>query len=297
MEYSQEAFSKAIKNIRLGKSYTQEYVSNNELSRTTYSKIENNRLSPSNMVFFTILKNLEISASEFIYIANDYKYPPKYEIIELFSRTSHSNDGNLLKIIELCKIYNNSSITDKIIKDIELTCSALLFLNRNRIKQARKIVMIVWERLSKQETWYFTEIRIINSIFYLLPLDTAEFTVKQAENRLELYNDFIEVNRLKIALHMNLINLKLLNDQISTTLLSDNIRVINLCKKYKKYDLFAISLIRNGLFKFLLNIENYKDDVMTGIHLLEIFEEYELLESIKKELLDKGINISSSDEK
>lgn len=282
METIYRKLGPALKTIRLGKGYTQKYVVKDLMSRSALAKIEKSTLNPTFTKFSIILKQLEMDSSEFEYVANNYQNTSKNEILTLFSRLSFSTEKDKLTFLQArCQRFNNPLFSkDIVVTDIGNICQAILFLKNNELSKAKKVALPIWERLSKQDTWYLLELRMLNNILYLLSPETAVCIVKLALNRLEDYNEYITIDRLKASFVLNLIQIKFLCKHFDEELKSYCRLSIDLCQKLKLYDLLAVSYIRYGI---VFNDDRY---LSKGFRILESIEQIELKKALEKETME-----------
>ena len=103
-------------------------------------------------------------------------------------------------------------------QELLLIYEALLLVLKNDYSAASNKVLKIWSRLEKYDNWYLNDIRLINSILYLFPIDTAESIVDLALNRLKNYEDFRNLNQLSTNLQINYILLLIDNKKINTAL-------------------------------------------------------------------------------
>ncbi|MGE7690958.1 hypothetical protein ACQKMI_17295 [Lysinibacillus sp. NPDC097214] len=84
----------------------------------------------------------------------------------------------------------------------------------------------IWERISKYDQWYLSDMCLINTILFLFPVDIAiEFT-QNVLKRLNKYNSFRDIELLKSAFNINLSLLVITNEDYSTALsiINDSLR-------------------------------------------------------------------------
>ena len=89
------------KKIRKSKGLSQNEVCGTSISRTTLSKFENNKLSPSYDTMVYLLLQIDMSEEEFQFVCNDFSYDLRDEIISLFFRqTSNLETAQLFRLLE-----------------------------------------------------------------------------------------------------------------------------------------------------------------------------------------------------
>lgn len=73
-----------FKFLRNSRQISQKDIIKNNLSRTTISKFENNKIMLSMSNFDYLLNSIDVSFEEFNFIKNDYSYTGKEQIIYLY---------------------------------------------------------------------------------------------------------------------------------------------------------------------------------------------------------------------
>ncbi|MFT8310851.1 MAG: helix-turn-helix transcriptional regulator, partial [Sporolactobacillus sp.] len=156
-----------LKRIRQSKRYTQKYVAGDEMSRATYAKIEACDMQPTVGKFMHILKQLDISYEELLFLQNRYHLSGKDEIIHDFLNLSTNvEQSSVLLLINKCANYLNKH-PDSVVQDIQSVCKASMLLHSERtFEHAYPYAKKIWERLSRLDNWYSTELKLINCIFF-----------------------------------------------------------------------------------------------------------------------------------
>ncbi|QQP70790.1 Rgg/GadR/MutR family transcriptional regulator [Carnobacterium sp. CS13] len=278
-------FGYDLKKIRENKGYTQEIVAQNAMSRSTYTRFETEAITTTVTKYLKILNNLDMTHKEFSYIRNGYHLDEKEAILYHFNSVATNSDNTLLqqlkKRAEVYLLENN----DHVIKDIVEICQALLTLSQTHdLKLAYTHAEKVWERLSKLDKWYLTELRLLNNILFLFPPETSLFISKRALIDLDHYRHFEEATKLKMAFSMNLVYL-LMEDGDFTQSLFYADPLIEESKKETKYIMLAVLYVRKGII--LEKLESEKDAqffIQKGFTILEAIEEWNIKKELEQEL-------------
>ncbi|MBC1444914.1 hypothetical protein HCA39_13520 [Listeria seeligeri] len=158
----------------------------------------------------------------------------------------------------------------------------VLLREKNDFNASKTLVLPVWERLQKLENWFLDEIYLINNIFFLFDLNTGITMIKSALKSIERYSSYQNIYTLKIALNLNLVYLKLFNNEAHLALaLVDE--TIHHCELVKRYDLMAITYIRKGLLNFSLN-KNDNESITYGLSILRILKLDDIHIEMEKEI-------------
>ncbi|MFD1928810.1 helix-turn-helix domain-containing protein [Sporosarcina siberiensis] len=273
---------KHLKRIRKNKGYTQKYSAENILSQSSYSKFEDEKSDIKAETFINILNKFHISPSEFLFIADEYKVSEEQQILMDFFNLPYNDLHRLHSIKNKIMAYENSE-KNIMLSDVLTICNALIKLAQTSdIDRAREIVEPVWDRLSTYNNWYLTDIKLINVLLYLFPVDTAIEVTKSLLNRLNQYKGYQYSVQLQSTL---LINLTLLlikdkNYQEALSVLEDTIKTH---QKQMPYQSLALCFSRKSLCLHHLGHDSANNYLQKAKQLLEIYEENDMWILIEKE--------------
>ena len=274
-------FGKVYKEIRESKGLTQEEVCGNVLSRTSLSKFESGKATPKyeNMEF--LLRQINMSFEEFEYICHLYKPSQRTEIMQTYLNTSSIfGTSSLVNLFETCKDYLKIH-HDLPIEEIRDMLEVVIYIRQHGTGQlsiqVEQTVKKLWEKIEKQDTWYESDLKILNTILFSFPIDHLHLITGKILQRLEVYKNYQHLYDLRMAILLNLSTIYLYHQdknmcqQICYTLLED-------AKNKKSYDRLAICYVRIGICR---------DDarlIQKGFSLLELTEETSMLSHLKKEV-------------
>lgn len=283
----------SIKFIREGKNYTQSYIAGGLLSRTTLSKIENGKINPSFRKTQEIIDRLDISLMEFEYILNNFTRTGKQKIVQAYCELKYSWEQDKIKeLAQTCSDYLKENGADNSVERIELICMGIIDIQNKEMLAATQKLEDIWHQLVNQETWFLLDIRMINHIFFLIPVDIADYITKKACKELQKYQKFdLNYCRLHVAFLLNLIELNTLNGLFSKDILKLSEECIDICQENKIYDLLALAFIRKGVILNKLNAQDWQHFILKGLSILEACEENSILDQIATDL--KNLNIQT----
>ncbi|MEQ7293673.1 Rgg/GadR/MutR family transcriptional regulator [Enterococcus casseliflavus] len=268
------------KKIRKSKGLSQNEVCGTSISRTTLSKFENNKLSPSYDTMVYLLLQIDMSEEEFQFVCNDFSYDLRDEIITLFFRqTSNLETAQLFRLLEKGNKYLKTA-DDIFIRNLMKIIQSLTLLTNDQIEQIdclpKIIISDVWSKLSKMDEWYYSELRLINSFMYYFPIETVLSFLPKLLETVEKYEKFTPMItiRLSILLNVGLLLIQNNHKEVAIPLLKE---AIDLGKEAKRYDYLSIAKVR-----YAICIDDYKI-ACEGFLLLEMTEENDILEHVKKE--------------
>ena len=274
-------FGKVYKEIRESKGLTQEEVCRGILSRTSLSKIESGKVTPKyeNMEF--LLRQINMSFEEFDYICHLYQPNQRTKIMQTYlNMNSIIGSSDLVHFFETCQNYLKTH-HDLPIEEIRDMLEVVIHIRQHGTEQlsdqVKQTVKKLWEKIEKQDTWYESDLKILNTILFSFPIEHLHLITEKILQRLEVYKNYQHLYDLRMAILLNLSTIYLYHQdknmcqQICYTLLED-------AKNKKSYDRLAICYVRIGICR---------DDaklIQKGFSLLELTEETSMLSYLKKEV-------------
>ena len=274
-------FGKVYKEIRESKGLTQEEVCGEVLSRTSLSKIESGKATPKyeNMEF--LLRQINMSFEEFDYICHLYQPSQRTEIMQTYlNMSSIIGSSGLVDFFETCQNYLKTH-HDLPIEEIRDMLEVVIHIRQHGTEQlsdqVKQTIQKLWEKIEKQDTWYESDLKILNTILFSLPIEHLHLITGKILQRLEVYKNYQHLYELRVAILLNLSTIYLYHQdknmcqQICYTLLED-------AKNKKSYDRLAVCYVRIGICR---------DDVkliQKGFSLLELTEETSMLSHLKNEV-------------
>jgi transcriptional activator, Rgg/GadR/MutR family, C-terminal domain len=285
VKYTVYTLGEVIKKIRQSKKYTQKYVSDEEMSRTTYAKIEAGKMQPTVGKFFHILERLDISYNEFRFIQNKYHLSGKEEIIHDFFNLSSNIESELLEsLLKKCDDFLEEH-ADNIVQDIDSACRAQILISKqNDYEGAYNYADKIWDRLSKLDNWYSTELKLINNIFFIFPLETGISIAERALKELERFSYINVNNNLKPAYLLNMTLLLVNNKDYSKAIYYAD-KVINDHNSSKNYQFISLAYARKGIA--LINLKKKTlgiDAAKKAVKICNALDQFRMSEEIKKEV-------------
>ena len=274
-------FGKVYKEIRESKGLTQEEVCGNVISRTSLSKIESGKATPKyeNMEF--LLRQINMSFEEFDYICHLYQPSQRTEIMQTYlNMNSIIGSSGLVDFFETCQNYLKTH-HDLPIEEIRDMLEVVIHIRQHGTEQlsdqVKQTIKKLWEKIEKQDTWYESDLKILNTILFSFPIEHLHLITEKILQRLEVYKNYQHLYELRVAILLNLSTIYLYHQdknmcqQICYTLLED-------AKNKKSYDRLAVCYVRIGICR---------DDVkliQKGFSLLELTEETSMLSHLKNEV-------------
>lgn len=268
-----------LKKIRESLNISQSNISKGIMSQSNYSKVENHEIDIPFTKMVDLLDRLGMTVDEFLYIHHNYRKNPSKRL----NRLNQLKPGDRIKIIEnideLRAIINPTQREEELLVIFE----ALYSISNNNYQTANQQVAIIWERLKKHDTWYLYDIRLINSILYLFPIDTAGSIVRLVLKRLKDYKKLGNISKLSANLQINYLLLLIKNRKYQTALdFVENL--IRFSIDHHLYPHLAASYVRKGILLENLDYPNYSDWHEKGFEVLEVTNNQKMIEELKKEI-------------
>ena len=274
-------FGKVYKEIRESKGLTQEDVCGKVLSRTSLSKIESGKVTPKyeNMEF--LLRQINMSFEEFDYICHLYQPSQRTEIMQTYLNMNSIIGGSgLVHFFETCQNYLKTH-HDLPIEEIRDMLEVVIHIRQHGAEQlsdqVKQTIQKLWEKIEKQDIWYESDLKILNTILFSFPIEHLHLITGKILQRLEVYKNYQHLYDLRMTILLNLSTIYLYHQdknmcqQICYTLLED-------AKNKKSYDMLAICYVRIGICR------NDAKFIQKGFSLLELTDETSILVFLKKEV-------------
>ncbi|EAH3957205.1 TPA: helix-turn-helix domain-containing protein [Listeria monocytogenes] len=274
-----------IKEIRVSKNIKQEEIYNGLISRNVLWQIENNKIRTNYEILKEILNRLNVSFDEFLYIQNNFKSTPFQDLENRYYSIYTSIEIevliNLRKDIEAYIEYHP---TNPLLTDLNKCLNAIIAIEQeDNFFKATAIVTPIWDRISKQNDWYWEDIQIMSHIFFMFEQETALNICKELFTKLNNYRNFQNADRLEISALLNISTMLLDKGQ-----LQESEKYLNKCiilAEEKKYFIqWAYALGTKGILKTLSSNNKEGQKLMKqSIHILQTLNQPKLSKSIQSD--------------
>ncbi|EKB1221448.1 hypothetical protein ONC83_003021 [Listeria monocytogenes] len=135
----------------------------------------------------------------------------------------------------------------------------------------------------KQDELYLTDIKILASIFYIFPEETAINIAKKVNIELKNYQKFEDTTRLQISILLNTSSFLLIHNKLEQSkIFIEN--VLELSKQNKYYLQWAVAQGKKGIILYLLQKEDYNPYIQRCYKLLNLMDEPRQLQDFLSEL-------------
>lgn len=270
-----------FKLLRNSRAISQKDIIKNNLSRTTISKFENNKIMLSMTNFNYLLNSVDVSFEEFNFIKNDYSYTGKEQIIYLFNSIfSNSELENINNLIILCDYYldNNFSKSIKCIRNTLYVLKHIEDSSNNKLNCHSKLYAAdIWKDLSQVDSWTILDIKIINCCLHFFDPSTYPHISKQLVKSLDKYKDFTNIILLESSIYLNLTLLFSLQNNKKEAMFFSK-KALDSSYNSKRIDYISISLIRYGL------LFNQEEKINDGLKLLKFLNNASLYRMAEEEI-------------
>lgn len=167
---------RALRDIRKIKGMTQNDIVTKNLTRSSIAKIETDNMIPEKEKIIYEFRSLKLST---------YDNP----IIKLLEKIDlYLENYKDIQIIELKAVLEASQIF-KLTDDVEL---------------AREKVDFIWERLEKQDEWFYFDVLLLSNIIYVFDSEIIVDVGIKIMKEIEKFSYNVQSKRLKISIVLNL---------------------------------------------------------------------------------------------
>lgn len=276
-------FGSVLKEIRKSKGLTQNDICGQTLSRTTLSRIENNKEYPSVDSFDSILRQLDMTYAEFDYICHAYQPSERSILITKFEsfRGNLLSDVDCQELLEKIEQYLNRH-DDIRLQRLEQLLQLILSISKDGADgKTKQLAQALWQEVEKSDTWYLADFRKLNLIMPIIPPEELPAFVDKILDSMDKYRDFKEVRISQFATLFNL-STALLHRQFW----SDCLRVLEyaqpVAQESMRLDYLAILNVRLGILKH----DNELAQKWIGI--LRAADMIDMAEQLEKEVAEFG---------
>ena len=228
-----------------------------------------------------LLRQINMSFEEFEYICHLYHPSERTEIMQTYlNMRSIIGTSDLINLFQKCQDYLKTH-HDLPIEEIRDMLEVVIYIRQHGTGElsdhAEQVVKKLWRKIEKQNIWYESDLKILNTILFSFPIEHLHLITEKILQRLEIYKNYQHLYDLRMSILLNLSTIYLhhqdknMCQQICYTLLEN-------AKKKKHYDMLAICYVRIGICRDEARL------IQKGFSLLELTEETSMLSYLKKEV-------------
>ncbi|EAD4958628.1 hypothetical protein WO67_15100 [Listeria monocytogenes] len=218
-----------------------------------------------------------------MYIQNNFESTPLQQLENRYNSiyTSIEIDVliNLQKDIDAYLEYHSSH---PLLIDLKKCLNAIIAIEKeDNFAKATAIVSPIWDRISKQNDWYWEDIQIMSHIFYMFEQETALNICKELFNKLNNYRNFKNADRLEISTLLNISTMLLDKGKLNESEQYIN-KCIVLAEENKYFIQWAYALGTKGILKTMTNNKNEGQKLLNqSINILETINQHNLSKAIQ----------------
>ncbi|HBJ8795165.1 TPA: helix-turn-helix transcriptional regulator, partial [Listeria monocytogenes] len=155
----------ALSEIRKIKGLTQNDIATENLTRSSITKIETNKMNPSYEKIMIFCKRMGVTLSEVIYYQKDRNVSEQEMLFYEFRNLKLSvYEDPLNELIKKMEEYLQREDDSMIFELRAILVGLKIFSETNDIELAKKEVDFIWKRLEKQDYWFEFDVLIIANI-------------------------------------------------------------------------------------------------------------------------------------
>ncbi|EIY6893214.1 helix-turn-helix domain-containing protein [Listeria seeligeri] len=274
----------ALSEIRKIKGLTQNDIATENLTRSSITKIETNKMNPSYEKIMIFCKRMGVTLSEVIYYQKDRNVSEQEMLFYEFRNLKLSvYEDPLNELIKKMEEYLQREDDSMIFELRAILVGLKIFSETNDIELAKKEVDFIWKRLEKQDYWFEFDVLIIANIIYIFDLDTLIRVGEKILLEIDRNKYLINYNRLKIVLMFNIALFLKSYDRMD---LVEKYLIRGIEYAYQNNDLISAYLgeYRFAEYKlFVGDIEEANNLYNKCVNFFEVIKDVDVLEDIKKD--------------
>ncbi|MBF2523935.1 helix-turn-helix domain-containing protein [Listeria seeligeri] len=279
-----KTIGRALRDIRKIKGMTQNDIATENLTRSSITKIETNKMNPSYEKIMIFCKRMGVTLSEVIYYQKDRNVSEQEMLFYEFRNLKLSvYEDPLNELIKKMEEYLQREDDSMIFELRAILVGLKIFSETNDIELAKKEVDFIWKRLEKQDYWFEFDVLIIANIIYIFDLDTLIRVGEKILLEIDRNKYLINYNRLKIVLMFNIALFLKSYDRMD---LVEKYLIRGIEYAYQNNDLISAYLgeYRFAEYKlFVGDIEEANNLYNKCVNFFEVIKDVDVLEDIKKD--------------
>lgn len=276
-----ENYGKSLRELRLNLNLSQLVFSNGVMSQSNYSKIEKNLVEVTFTHLVQLLDNINMTVQEFLWIHSGHQNAQS-SIDDIYMNRSKGLDY-LIKLKQKITDDARTSVYDREALSI---IDAMLLIADMRWKEAMDSVEYIWQRLEKVDHYYYYDLKVLNMILHIHPVDTAYQLYKMTRQSAEHRSHSRDIQNILENMHTNIILMLIVDKRYQEALDELEIQIPNLIKHNFLLKL-AYSYIRKGYVLKLLKQDSEGNWINIGFDILKHTEKHFEIIQMKAEMEDK----------
>lgn len=209
-----ERLGSTIRQIRKNKGISQKQTCSDKFTQPTLTNIEAGKTHTSYENCVHIANQINVSLDELNYITNDYHETPINQILYLMRGFNDGFDEQRFKKIQRLTSHYYKETGNKAFKQLHTLSEAWRVYNISHDPFApRALLEEIWVDLQKMDKWYYFELRLLTSVFTILPYKTALKIGERAIKDLNAYDELYETAEIQIKFILNIALLANINNE------------------------------------------------------------------------------------
>lgn len=274
-------YGKVFKEIRQSKGLTQEEVCGDFLARSTLARIESGKVNPKFETMIFLLHQIDMTLEEFKYICNFYQPSERQKIFSQYRKVAQKPKiDEIQRLIVSCDNYLSKQ-HDVPVEHLRSILKIVLFMRQHgpnkKDRDFGHLTEKIYHYLDKQDTWYMSDLRLLQTILYAFPVENLPQLTKRIFESLEKYKDFQNIKGAQINILTNISTIYFYN-QLKNECEEVTLKILDLAKELKRYDSLGFAQVRLGICR--------GDDALieNGLALLRLTDEQDLLTMLEDEV-------------
>lgn len=245
----ESTFGSTYKWIRKARNLSQLNVTKENISRSSLSKFEHNKQTIYLNNFLSLLSELKLSVSEFLFINNDYQFHPADQLKARFYKIHFTGNVNsyedLSQNIEEFLDREDDWYLEMMKRYIDILIRIERDTTGEQTCRIEALALEIWTEIDQFDEWFINDIRMLNVIIYYLPRKQADETIERIPECLKNYEEVDALNVFKPSFQLNASLVYIKYGMLEkASRLADS--ALDSVKFNHRYDIYVVGLIRKG---------------------------------------------------
>lgn len=245
----ESTYGSTYKYIRQARKLSQHNVTKESISRSSLSKFEHNKQTIYLDNFLSLLDELDLSVSEFMFINNNYQLEYGDQLKEEFYGNHFTGNtesyGELVQEIEKYLEHDYDWYLEMMKHYLNLIIDLDSDTTGEQLEKVRKLVEDIWNLINSRDEWFMNDIKLLNVIIYYLPNKLADNAIQKLLKRAQ---DYIEADQMHILLPSLQLNASLvyIKNGMYEKATQCAHEALESAQLNHRYDIYVAALVRKG---------------------------------------------------
>ncbi|WP_416353631.1 hypothetical protein ACNAN0_01260 [Agrilactobacillus fermenti] len=285
-------FGRTINQIRRDKNISVKALTEDNVSRSTYTRFVEGNTDTSVTTFVEFLERLHVSFNEFLYIDNGYA-PNEVDVVmaQMMTNLNQQKSDAMKQILDRLEV--RAQFGGEKYHHLRDICSILL----SRMTQQpynKAYLKELTDYLMSRYTWAHYELVLFNSVMFAFPMEVVDAMSERALTNMDRYQHMHDYGMESFRVLVNIVILYLNDKQLN--------KALKLQGRMEQYDIRPDMMFEKnaliyyrGLLKYLKGDETGKDEIHTSLKVFELLGLTDFYRGFKQyaEMIEKMYGLKS----